>query len=89
MDKSNLEPIDAPPVQSTFETRRIGIEGMTCDKCVEKIEKALKAQKGVNSVHVDRERKMAVVTFDASKVHLPDLHDALLASGYKPTAFAE
>jgi copper chaperone CopZ len=56
---------------------------------VEKIEKALKAQKGVNSVHVDRERKMAVVTFDASKVHLPDLHDALLASGYKPTAFAE
>jgi hypothetical protein len=38
-------------------------------------------------VHPKRER--VIVTFDARKTHVPDLHDAILRSGYKPAAVAE
>jgi copper chaperone CopZ len=39
---------------------------------------------GVRDVVVDLERERVVVTFDARKTHAPDLHDAILATGYKP-----
>jgi hypothetical protein len=37
---------------------------------------------GVRDVLVDLERQRVVVTFDARKTHAPDLHDAILQSGY-------
>ena len=39
---------------------------------------------GVRDVTVDLARERVVVTFDARKTHAPDLHDAILKSGYKP-----
>ena len=30
-----------------------------------------------------------IVTFDARKTHAPDLHDAILKSGYKPAPVAD
>jgi len=30
-----------------------------------------------------------IITFDARKTHAPDLHDAILKSGYKPSPFAD
>ena len=71
---------------SVFETRDIGIGGMTCDNCVRRVEKALRGVNGVKDVHVDRQAALATVTFDTTKTDLPDLHDALVKSGYKPTA---
>lgn len=71
---------------STLETHDIGIDGMTCDKCVERVEKALRGVKGVTEVHVDRPAALATVTFDSTKTHIPELHDALLKSGYRPSA---
>jgi copper chaperone CopZ len=72
--------------EEVLETRQIGILGMTCDKCVQRVEKALRGVDGVKEVRVDRQAALASVTFDTVKTHIPELHDALLKSGYKPSA---
>lgn len=71
---------------SVLETHDIGIEGMTCDHCVRRVEKALRGVNGVTEVRVDRPAALATVTYDTTRTHMPDLHDALLKSGYKPRA---
>ena len=71
---------------SVLETQEIGIDGMTCDNCVRRVEKALRGVNGVKEVRVDRGAALATVTFDATRTHIPDLHDALLKSGYRPSA---
>ncbi|HXT12042.1 MAG TPA: heavy-metal-associated domain-containing protein [Candidatus Angelobacter sp.] len=71
---------------SALETHDIGIAGMTCDNCVRRVEKALRAVNGVTEVRVDRQAALATVTFDTTKTHIPELHDALLKSGYRPTS---
>jgi copper chaperone CopZ len=59
---------------------------MTCDNCVRTVEKALRGVPGVTQVRVNRHAAQATVTFDSTKTHLPALHDALLKSGYRPSA---
>jgi copper ion binding protein len=71
---------------STLETHDIGISGMTCDHCVRRVEKALRGVNGVTEVRVDLKGALATVTFDNTKTHIPALHDALLKSGYRPSA---
>jgi copper chaperone CopZ len=68
------------------ETRDIGVAGMTCDKCVQRVEKALKNEDGVLAVRVDRQSARATVTFDAARTDIPKLHEAILRSGYQPQA---
>ncbi len=87
MDKTNIQN-QQHPQQTLIETRVIGIEGMTCDKCVTKVHKALTAVPGVESVQVNQKEAHAQVTFDTVQTNVPALHDALLKSGYKPTANA-
>jgi copper chaperone CopZ len=43
----------------------------------------------VQKVDVDTDRERVIVTFDARKTHAPDLHDAILKSGYKPGSVAD
>lgn len=69
-----------------LETHEIGIDGMTCDNCVRRVEKALRGVVGVKDVRIDRSAALATVTFDTTKTHIPELHDALLKSGYRPSA---
>jgi Cu+-exporting ATPase len=71
---------------SVLETQDIGIQGMTCDNCVQRVEKALRGVNGVTEVRVNRGAAQATVTFDTTKTHMPELHDALLKSGYRPSA---
>jgi copper chaperone CopZ len=71
---------------SVLETQDIGIDGMTCDNCVRKVETALRSVKGVTEVRVNRSKALATVTFDTTKTHIPEMHDALLKSGYRPSA---
>jgi len=87
MDRTNTQSLERPAL-SFFETHEIAIEGMTCDKCVEKIEKALGDQEGVREVIADRGRGIATVTFDTRKTDIPELRDILLRNGYKPTTTA-
>jgi len=70
---------------STLETHDIGISGMTCDNCVHRVETALRGVNGVTKVHVDRRSARATVTFDTTRTHIPELHDVLLKSGYRPS----
>ncbi len=69
---------------TTLETRGIGIKGMTCDHCVRRVERALRGKAGVKEVRVDLGAAQATVTFDRTQTSLPELHDALSASGYSP-----
>lgn len=66
------------------ETREIGVDGMTCDNCARRVEKALRGVGGVRDVRVDRSAAVAVVTFDSSVTGVPALQDAVRKSGYEP-----
>ena len=61
--------IDQPgaAVADLWETRIIGIEGMTCDNCVKTLTKAIKQVNGVKDVQVDRENARATVTFEVTR----------------------
>jgi Cu+-exporting ATPase len=84
MDKTNIANLSREA--RVTETARIGIVGMTCDSCVQKVEGALRGLPGVKEVSVDRAQALATVTYDDSVINVPAMHDALLKSGYKPVA---
>jgi copper chaperone CopZ len=54
------------------------------DECVRRLRPTLMKINGVCDVKVDLGHERVIVTFDARKTHAPDLHDAILKSGYKP-----
>jgi copper chaperone CopZ len=72
-----------------IETIEIATEGEDCDECVRKLRDPLKKIPGVQDVRVDPVGERVIVRFDARKTHAPDLHDAILNSGYKPAPIAE
>ncbi len=91
-------PNDADPASPFFpehgdhpilETIEIATEGEDCDECVRKLRGPLMKINGVCDVKVDLKRERVIVTFDARKTHVPDLHDAILKSGYKPAPVAD
>jgi copper chaperone CopZ len=84
-DPHNPEHADHP----ILETIEIATEGEDCDECVRKLRGPLLKIPGVEKVHVDTDRERVIVTFDARKTHAPDLHDAILKSGYKPGPVAD
>lgn len=47
-------------------TRKISVEGMTCNHCAMRVEKALKEIPGVKAVKVDLQRKLVTVDLDDS-----------------------
>jgi copper chaperone CopZ len=80
-----LESDDHP----VLEKIEIATEGEDCDECVCKLRPVLKKIPGVQDVKVDIERERLIVMFDPRKTHPPDLHDAILKSGYKPAPIAD
>jgi copper chaperone CopZ len=93
LNPQHLDPADPHYVRSTDESvlERIAIatEGEDCDECVRKLREPLMRIPGVCDVRVNTKRERVIVTFDARKTHSPDLHDAILRSGYKPAPFAD
>jgi copper chaperone CopZ len=73
----------------TLETIEIATEGEDCDECVRKLRPILMKIPGVTDVTVHLKRERVIVKFDARKTHAPDLHDAILKSGYKPAPVAD
>ncbi len=59
------------------------IQGMTCNHCVMRVTKALKAVPGVQDARVDLQKTEAVVTYDESKVGQDKLSGAVVEAGYK------
>jgi copper chaperone CopZ len=72
-----------------IETIEIATEGENCDQCVRKLRPLLMRISGVQDVTIDLESERVIVKFDARKTHAPDLHDAILKSGYRPAPLAE
>ena len=75
--------------QAVIETIEIATEGEDCDECVRKLREPLMKVSGVKDVLIDTVNERVLVRFDARRAHAPDLHDAILKSGYKPAPFAE
>lgn len=59
------------------------IQGMTCNHCVMRVAKALKAVPGVQDAQVDLGKAEAVVTYEESKVAPEKLSIAVAEAGYK------
>jgi copper chaperone CopZ len=74
------------PVIETIEIATIGED---CDECVRQLREPLMRIDGVRDVMMDTVNERVIVRFDARKVHPPDLHDAVLKSGYKPAPIAD
>ncbi len=72
-----------------IETIEIATEGEDCDECVRKLGPTLLKIAGVREVVADPKKERVIVSFDARRIHPPDLHDAILRSGYKPAPFAD
>jgi copper chaperone CopZ len=72
-----------------LESIEIATAGEDCDECVRKLQPVLTKIPGVQEVKVDLQRELVIVSFDARKTHAPDLHDAILKSGYKPATLAD
>lgn len=69
-------------------TRRVDqasfvVEGMDCTACATAIEKKLKDLDGVQSAIVSYELKRATVKFDASRVTIAQLEQAIRDAGYR------
>ncbi len=59
------------------------IQGMTCNHCVMRVAKALKAVPGVQDAQVDLQTGEAVISYDETKVTMEKLQFAVVEAGYK------
>ena len=59
------------------------VQGMTCNHCVMRVQKALKGVVGVQDAMVDLNKAEAAVTFDEGKVNIDKLSTAVVDAGYK------
>ncbi|MBN1763445.1 MAG: copper-translocating P-type ATPase [Methanomicrobia archaeon] len=59
------------------------IAGMTCATCATTIEKSLLGQEGVADAQVNLGTETATVDYDATKVNLVDLENAVVGAGYE------
>jgi len=64
-------------------TTTIKVQGMTCNHCVMRVAKALKAVPGVQDAKVDLQKAEAVVSYDDAKVSADKLSTAVVEAGYK------
>ncbi len=64
-------------------TKTLKIQGMTCNHCVMRVAKALKAVPGVQDAKVDLQKAEAAVTYDEAKVAPEKFSVAVVDAGYK------
>lgn len=64
-------------------TATIKVQGMTCNHCVMRVAKALKAVPGVRDAKVDLQKAEAVVTYEDAKVTPDKLAAVITETGYK------
>ncbi|HEX9691573.1 MAG TPA: cation transporter [Gemmatimonadales bacterium] len=64
---------------------RLNVTGMTCGHCQGKVERALRAVRGVYAVDVDLAAGSAAVDFDDAQASVAQLTAAVAAVGYHAT----
>ena len=65
-----------------MEKQVLKVEGMSCSHCENAVKKAVGALDGVGSVAVDLAGKTATVEFDAVKVNIAEIKNAIEDQGY-------
>jgi copper ion binding protein len=60
----------------------LNVEGMSCSHCVNAVTKAVTALDGVSGVNVRLEGKTVSVDYDADKVSLESIKEAIEEEGY-------
>jgi copper chaperone CopZ len=83
-DPHNLQGSDSP----VLERIQIATEGNDCRACVESLREPLMALDGVKDVKADPDAEVVFVTFDARKIQVAEVHDAIERTGYKAARFA-
>jgi len=73
------------PAWAAPRTVTLAVPGMTCAACPVTVKKALTRVPGVADVHVNLERKEAIVTFDDGKTSVAALLKATADAGYPST----
>ncbi len=72
-------------MQERMQETRMGVQGMSCEKCVANIEKVLRALPGVEQVAVSLAEGCCLVSHDPEKVTPAQLRDAIEAAGFDVT----
>uniref|UniRef100_A0A671KPU1 Copper-transporting ATPase 2 n=1 Tax=Sinocyclocheilus anshuiensis TaxID=1608454 RepID=A0A671KPU1_9TELE len=75
---SRLNSASIPP-----QTVTIGIEGMTCNSCVQAIEGMVSQRVGVHAIKVNLQEKKGIVTFDSSLTSPEELRAAIEDMGFE------
>ncbi|RQY93821.1 mercury resistance system periplasmic binding protein MerP [Burkholderia stagnalis] len=66
-------------------TVTLDVQNMTCALCPVTVRKSLEQVPGVSAVHVDFDRKTALVTYDPDRVRPESLMRATAHAGYPST----
>ncbi len=61
---------------------KVYIDGMSCERCVQKIEKKVSAVEGVRTVNVFLQEKYAIIVFDNKISTIKEIISKIEASGY-------
>ncbi len=61
----------------------LGIEGMHCDGCVNRLTKVLKGLDGVEDAKVSLQNKNAEIEYDDDKLELDDIEQAVSDAGFE------
>jgi len=59
------------------------VEGMTCQHCVQTITEALKNLNGLNTVHVDLDKKEVGVEYDENETSQQEISDKIVEVGFE------
>ncbi len=60
----------------------VGVDGMSCDHCRMRVEKAVKALQGVSSAEVNLEKKTVTVQYNDSETGFSQINAAIKGEGY-------
>jgi Cu+-exporting ATPase len=67
---------------SALQEETIGVSGMGCSSCANRIEKSLGGREGVRQVKVDLAGKKVHVTYDKNSVSLTEIEALIEKTGY-------
>lgn len=69
-------------MEQSIATKQLTVEGMSCSGCELKIEKKLKASKGVHKVEASYNNGRVIVTFDKNLINLSEIKQTINALDY-------
>ncbi len=64
------------------ETRKLNVQGMSCQHCVHAVKSSVSALAGVDTVEVSLEKNLVTIGFDPGKTSLQSIKTAIEGQGY-------